>query len=379
MVDVKNFTSIMKLSWLRRLINTSKWKENTLNMYPSLSKLEEFGGEYANVLMQRLNNVFWKDVLRHYKKLCQKCTARSCDEFLGENIHYNINILRDKNVVYVKEWCNAGVIFVKQLTKDDGTYLSYNEFKVVYPALQRTNFLMFEGIVNAIKRFQKRLNVNLADQVKNFDNKTWWCIRKGNKTIQKVMLQSDITPTAVIKWNHLFDNLQWNEIFKSCATFTTDVQLKWFQTRILHRIIPTESYLYKCKLVNSPLCTFCNIETQTIEHLFWRCEISRRFWNELFICIKEKCPHCLNLQLNETLVILGTDLKQIIDKVIVFIITCAKFYLYKCKLNNTLPHFRSFKCVLKSKCNVERFVCLLNEHTTRNRPIWQQYTPLLEG
>ena len=379
MVDIRNFTSIMKLSWLRRLMNTSKWKENTLNMYPLLSNLDEFGSEYANVLMQRLNNPFWKDVLRHYKKLCQICTSQSCDEFLCENIHYNANILRDKNVVYVKEWCNAGIIYVKHLIKEDGTYLSYNEFKIIYPMLQRTNFLMFEGIVNAVKRFQKRLNIVLTDHVKNLENKTWWCIRKGNKSIQKVLLQSDTTPTAMIKWNLLFDNLEWEEIFKSCATFTKDVQLKWFQTRILHRIIPTENYLYKCKLVDSPLCTFCNTETQTIEHLFWRCEISKRFWDELLIYIKDKCPHCLNLQFNEILVIFGTDTKQIIDKVLVFILTTAKFYLYKCKLNNTLPHFRSFKNVLKSRCTVEKFTFVLNEHNTKTRQLWLPYTPLLES
>ena len=42
------------------------------------------------------------------------------------------------------------------------------------------------------------------------------------------------------------------------------------QYQILHRIIPTNDYLYKLKKVNSPLCTFCKTEIENTDHLFFK-------------------------------------------------------------------------------------------------------------
>ena len=40
-----------------------------------------------------------------------------------------------------------------------------------------------------------------------------------------------------------------------------------------------------CKLVESSLCDFCNMEihVESIEHMFWKlCQQTQIFWNELF-------------------------------------------------------------------------------------------------
>jgi len=49
--------------------------------------------------------------------------------------------------------------------------------------------------------------------------------------------------------------------------------LRWFQLRILHNILATNNFLYKIKILNSEKCTFCNNFRETIDHLFWKCEI----------------------------------------------------------------------------------------------------------
>ena len=35
------------------------------------------------------------------------------------------------------------------------------------------------------------------------------------------------------------------------------------------------------KLISSPLCSFCDLENETIEHFFWKCTIVQDFWNQL--------------------------------------------------------------------------------------------------
>ena len=71
MLDIKAFITSLKVSWLKKLRVDSDWRDFTLNMFPDLINLDKRGCEFAYVLMERTTIVFWKAVLRHYKKNCQ--------------------------------------------------------------------------------------------------------------------------------------------------------------------------------------------------------------------------------------------------------------------------------------------------------------------
>ena len=131
MCDVKSFLAAMKVSWLRRLVNDSgsSLAEFFYAMYPQAFHVNKFGGEYANLLMSKIHNPFWKDVLRSYKKLVLKCKPKTDADFLRECIHYNVNILRDNHTVILKEWFDAGILHVHSLLDDTGNWLSFDEFK----------------------------------------------------------------------------------------------------------------------------------------------------------------------------------------------------------------------------------------------------------
>jgi hypothetical protein len=54
---------------------------------------------------------------------------------------------------------------------------------------------------------------------------------------------------------------------------SNDSGLQWFQYRINHRIIATNSLLLKMKLKDNELCSFCKNEIESLEHMFWFCPI----------------------------------------------------------------------------------------------------------
>ena len=159
MFDVYSFLYSMKISWLRRISVDSYIRDFVLNLYPELDMLNKLGGDYANVLMQRIHNPFWRDVLKHYKKLNFKCMPEGVHKFMSECLHYNVNITRDKRVVYVKEWVDAGLLTLRQLVNLDGKYLTFAQFKQQFPMITRTNFLVYEGIINSIKQFQRKRKI----------------------------------------------------------------------------------------------------------------------------------------------------------------------------------------------------------------------------
>ena len=112
-------------------------------------------------------------------------------------------------------------------------------------------------------------------------------------------------PTASLKWNLHFPNLNWKTIFSKCYKTSRDTQLQWFQARLLHRILPTEKYLHMCKIKDSPSCKFCRDSVETITHLFWECEVVKKFWDELLILLHERCQHCSRLYFCIELIIFG--------------------------------------------------------------------------
>ena len=57
-----------------------------------------------------------------------------------------------------------------------------------------------------------------------------------------------------------------------------DNQFKWFQHRIIHRILGTQDLLFKMKITDNPRCRLCNTANETIEHLFLTCEICNELW-----------------------------------------------------------------------------------------------------
>ena len=141
------------------------------------------------------------------------------------------------------------------------------------------------------------------------------------------MTRSDVLPAGFQKWNKLFDNLNWKKVcsqnYKSLKWHTTSL----FQMWLLQRILPTGKYLFLRKIIDSPLCSFCKQEEETIAHLFWGCTVIQSFWSDLQTLIKEICINCTHFELSEALVLFGVTDNIITDKVIDLFILLAEFLL----------------------------------------------------
>ena len=60
-----------------------------------------------------------------------------------------------------------------------------------------------------------------------------------------------------------------------------DSKLLWFQYRINHRILTTNTFLKKINISDDPLCSFCHDENETLEHLFWHCSNTQNLLRHL--------------------------------------------------------------------------------------------------
>ena len=89
--------------------------------------------------------------------------------------------------------------------------------------------------------------------------------------------------------------------------------------------------LFAFKIVDSPLCTFCKKEEESLEHLLFYCKIVDLFWKEVLSWIAIYKDEVVEISLIH--VLFG---KFDIDKdfkAINHILLLAKFYIYRCKLD----------------------------------------------
>ena len=62
---------------------------------------------------------------------------------------------------------------------------------------------------------------------------------------------------------------------------TLESKLREFQYKILNDIVFTNDKLFRFGLSQSPNCTFCNEEPESIEHLLSHCKVSFEFWKDV--------------------------------------------------------------------------------------------------
>ena len=124
---------------------------------------------------------------------------------------------------------------------------------------------------------------------------------------------------ALLKWNSKLNlnipDIIWNVVCARPFVCSSDIKLRWFQYRIIHRLIPTNNYLHMIKLKNSNLCDFCNSCVKTIEHLFFYCIHVKTLWvfmQNIFF----NCQIFFGLHTNVELVLFGGDHDRMFNLII---------------------------------------------------------------
>ena len=144
-----------------------------------------------------------------------------------------------------------------------------------------------------------------------------------------------------LKWIDIFPFLnddKFKDIHKSIYHIT-DPKFKWFQFRINHFILTTNKLAYKMKLIDSPLCTFCKSETESLIHLLWSCNVVQDFIKNINDFLRQ---FTIIITIDKFSFLLGPY--NGIDPVNEIILLSLKHFIYKCKClkqNLSVRHFIS--------------------------------------
>ena len=286
------------LFWKRILTNDGKITKILNALCPAVKLIKDRGGERANILMLRANNCSGVDVVKHYRNLCYRCVPVSFQDFASERLHYNINICRGKKVIKQLFWgweqtivlglmySNITGIFVTDVFRflSRILHLSVYIITLTYAEAKRW-FTLKTGLKVALSPlviYWDQMDIFLMKILKQSTLTPLWisCYMKAlfaqlditkldldlnsrkKKTKQRktVILMKHVygnaseeavlsTLICIEKWSHNLNiHTDTRMVFRCIIKTTQDTHLRWFQYRLIYRILPSQHLLFLWKL-----------------------------------------------------------------------------------------------------------------------------------
>ena len=117
--------------------------------------------------------------------------------------------------------------------------------------------------------------------------------QKVCKFIQKQLVDKIFkSPISQKRWSEKLNEISfdWKDAYLSPLKSSLSTRLRYFQYRLLHRILGVNEYTCKIGLIDSNLCSFCSLSVETIPHLFWDCPVTHKFIVDLQMHVLDNIP-----------------------------------------------------------------------------------------
>ena len=201
---------------------------------------------------------------------------------------------------------------------------------------------------------------------------------KMNRLSYKTLIKQKIPnkPKYKIKWstNHPIEDIEWEIILTQSYNITIDTKLREFQYKYLMNIIPDNSFLHKCHLVQSSLCDFCTMHPDSIYHMFWECHIVQGFWSEVKLFLEDKFSKIINLTFQNISFCNIINIKDEDGPIVNYIVLLSKYFIFKNKCNKSVPLIRQFKEYINYRKKLEHTIAIFKDKVEVCHRKWQKIT-----
>ena len=240
--SIRTYICSLKLKWISKIFGDkqSKWIKMLQKEFADIFSAHKFG---PRKLEMATSNPFWKDVFNAYTVFFNKIEILQPEDFLMEPIFFNDKFKVDNKILHFPDWIGKGIIYIKDLLKDDGSFFSMVELNRKYNFNARPLDVL--GSVDSIKTYTRQKAIKIKSNICRQRTKALDIIfknQKGAKMFYKMMLDKPETPAASTNWERIIGvPINWTKVFSNVKT-TQEIKLRWFQIKINNRILsPTPS------------------------------------------------------------------------------------------------------------------------------------------
>ena len=380
--NIKCFIESLKITWVKKMLKSqTKWHELLIQKCPEVKLMTMFSPHF---IISRLSlggqvNPFWRDVFTAYANYYDALPINTSEDLLKEPIFMNKKFKIDNKTIFYKRWIDKEILHVCHLINKNGQFMNLDEFNNKYSL--NTCYLEYYGCISSIKTYMKKVKITIENDITSDNNLAFNKLTKapkGTKMFYNTLLSKSSNGTNIYqKWECIVHtNIHWPTVFMKIKRIR-EVKLQWFQIKICHRILVTNVILKEMKIRENNLCTFCTNERDSIYHYLWDCSIVRKFWLNLEKHLKERCITCENLTLTNTLVLLGYQHNVKTDDGFDSLLLYAKYYIFRCKNNETSPFLKDFLVDLKFQHKIEENRYKIEAKYDKFLIKWFPYTNIL--
>ena len=290
------------------------------------------------------------------------------NQFLEQSIWHNSLIrIGVGPLIFYKEWYLKGITKVKHLKDEDNNFYTLSDFQNKYSLNARP--LAYYGVVPAlnVRRLWKTCNPNnkaiLTSEHECFSRKFLKSQKPSRLVCNKIVTMPGSAPLksqqkCLEDCNGINnENFQWSAAYRLASKCTKSTKLIEFQFKLLHRRIPTNEFLVKIGIKDTPQCSFCKEEPEKLIHLFWLCPKTVSFWQSIITWLNHRKIIPDNYSVANIVALgLRPDSSRYHGQVN-FCFLLARHYIWLCKAKENLPRLKGFIQYLKSMYTIEAKAC----------------------
>ena len=381
MIDIYIHAKSLKISWIRRFVTNSQIESFTFHMFNSFLPQTYFfhlymGSHYFRKLADLTPNPFWKEVLFAWSDLVELLIDDIASQPLWNNPHIKIN---DK-VVFWGAWNLRGIRFVNDILKIDGSFCSYFEFQRRFDI--QTNFLQYYGLCNAIRSgFKMTTHVAPSKALAPIIPEAVHLVVKTNvgcSHIYQSLLKNKVKECkALTKWKSFLDfqDVLWGSYCQIPFQSTIDINMRWFQIKILNRILYMKDSLLRFGVVADKKCTFCSNNDETIIHVFCFCNYSNEVWSKLEFWIFRNTGERIKFtNQNKLFGFCGSN-----NNALNCVLMVVRQEIFSAKLRNQLPSFDIILSAVKRYYEMEKYIYQTNLRENKLKKKWFHFRKYFES
>jgi len=386
LTDLKSFIQVIKANWIKRYLdeqNNGQWKVFIKNKLDKYGNKLIFDCEIDEKFIKKVSNgdTFLNNILSSWQRVQ--------NQYNKENIHIaktiiwnNKNITQNDKTFFYKTWYQKGIMHLEHLVDyRTQTFYDFETFSNIYD-INKNEYLKYYQIIKSISpEIKNKLiktgitltqSAHLSTKILNTKN--------TNHLLNNLLRENTVKPTSEEKWENIFQDYnlssEWQSLYRSIYTTTIDTVLRNFQYKLIMRILPTNTLLFKYKYVNSNLCDFCNCHDETIEHIFWECHVSQSLWSNLNNFIQE---NSINGIIRKKEALLGhVNNNNININLLNTLILMMKYFIYTMKLNKSIPTFPVYLRYLKRRVYIEKLIAYNQDKVNTHNKKYEQLNQIIE-
>ena len=122
------------------------------------------------------------------------------------------------------------------------------------------------------------------------------------------------------------------------------------------------------------LCTFCLHEAETICHIFWECNRVQPFWQSLRDFIYRETNK--DIDINKKSALFGQHFNDCMCEKNIILLN-VRFFIYKCKMQNTIPNLNLFKQKFKRYILCEKLIAVNNCNLDNFHKKWSHWQGII--